>query len=340
MPSSIDLSAWSAEKLAGQRLMAGFDATHLDRNLRGLIADLRLGGLILFTRNVQSPQQLADLSRSTQDWAGHCGLPPLFVAIDQEGGPVARLGPPFTQFPGNPAMRDRADAERYARITASELAAVGINMNLAPVLDAVPAGFDSIMARRVFGADPQQVARMGRVLIAGLQDRGVMAVAKHFPGIGRTRLDSHIDLPLLDADLGSLEAYDLIPFRAAIHQEVAAVMLSHILYRRLDPHWPASLSKAIARNLLRQRMGFRGVVLTDDLEMGAISRHYGFGAAIRQVLRADIDMALICRSAEKLRQAHAVMARKIAGSEEHRRRAEAAAGRILAVKARYLAGTN
>jgi beta-N-acetylhexosaminidase len=336
MRFSMDFSAWPEDKLAGQRLMAGFEGKRLDRDLQGLIADLRVGGLILFKRNVESPQQLADLCRSAQDWARECGLPPLFVAIDQEGGQVARLGPPFTQFPGNPAMRDAPHATRFARITAAELAAVGINMNLAPVLDAVPRGSDSIMAQRAFGADAQWVARLGAAVIAELQTRGVMAVAKHFPGIGRTRLDSHIDLPFLDADLGSLQDYDLIPFRAAIQQQVAAVMLSHTLYRQLDPQWPASLSKSIARDLLRKRMGFKGVVLTDDLEMGAITRHYGLNAAIRQVLRADIDVALICRSAEKLRQAHALMVRKIGQSEERRSRAEAAAGRIMALKALYL----
>jgi len=332
----MNFRTWSEEKLAGQRLMAGFEGTRLDRDLQGLIADLRVGGLILFKRNVESPQQLADLCRSAQDCARECGLPPLFVAIDQEGGQVVRLGPPFTQFPGNPAMRDVAHAARFARITAAELAAVGINMNLAPVLDAVPRGSDSIMAQRAFGADAQWVARLGTAVIAELQTRGVMAVAKHFPGIGRTRLDSHIDLPFLDADLGSLQDYDLIPFRAAIQQQVAAVMLSHTLYRQLDPQWPASLSKSIARDLLRKRMGFKGVVFTDDLEMGAITRHYGLNAAIRQLLRAHIDVALICRSAEKLRQAHAFMIRKIGQSEERRTRAEAAAGRIMALKALYL----
>jgi beta-N-acetylhexosaminidase len=339
MRFSMDFSAWPAERLAGQRLMAGFEGKDLDRDLRGLIAELQLGGLILFKRNVESPGRLADLCRSAQDWAGKCGLPPLFVAVDQEGGQVARLGPPFTQFAGNPAMREVSDAARFARITAAELAAVGINMNLAPVLDAVPDGSDSIMAQRTFGADPQWVSRLGSAVIAGLQTRGVMAVAKHFPGIGRTRLDSHIDLPFLDADLASLEDYDLVPFQAAIQQRVAGIMLSHILYRRLDPEWPASLSKVIARELLRKRMGFRGVVLTDDLEMGAITRHYGFPAAIHRVLQADIDLALICRSAEKLRQAHALMVRTIGRSEARRSRAEAAVGRIMALKALYLAAS-
>lgn len=332
----MDLTSWSGEQLAGQRLMAGFEGGRLDRTLQALIAELRLGGLILFKRNIESPRQLTELCRSAQHCARDSGLPPLFIAIDQEGGQVVRLGRPFTRFPGNPAMQDAADALRFARITAIELAWTGINMNLAPVLDAAPEGFDSVMAARAFGSDPRRVARLGAAVIEGLQAGGIMAVAKHFPGIGRTRLDSHLDLPLLDADLDSLEAYDLIPFRKAFQQPVAGVMLSHILYRRLDPEWPASLSAVIARDLLRTRMGFEGVVLTDDLEMGAITRHYGFGAAVRQVLRADIDVALICRSARKLRRAHAIMHAAIEQSERKRASAEASARRILALKSQYL----
>jgi beta-N-acetylhexosaminidase len=332
----MDVTSWSGEQLAGQRLMAGFEGGRLDAELRALIAGLRLGGLILFKRNVESPRQLADLCRSAQHYARDWGLPPLFIAIDQEGGQVARLDPPFTRFPGNPSMREESDAARFAQITAIELAWIGINMNLAPVLDAAPEGFDSVMAGRAFGSDPRWVARLGGAVIAGLQSGGIMAVAKHFPGIGRTRLDSHLDLPHLDEDLSSLEAYDLIPFQAAIQRQVAGVMLSHILYRRLDPEWPASLSTAIARDLLRRRMGFKGVVLTDDLEMGAVTRHYGFDAAVRQVLRAEIDVALICRSAEKLRRAHAVILRNIERSEKRRAGAEASADRILALKSQYL----
>jgi beta-N-acetylhexosaminidase len=333
----MDFQSWSGDLLAGQRLMAGFDGQHLDRPLRRLIADLRLGGLILFKRNVKSASQLAEFCRSAQHHARDCGLPPLFIAIDQEGGQVARLGPPFTQFPGNPAIRDVAAAARFARITAIELAWVGINMNLAPVLDVAPEGFESIMARRVFGSGPRRVARLGAAVIAGMQAAGIMAVAKHFPGIGRTRLDSHLDLPHFDADLRSLEAYDLIPFQEAIRQQVAGIMLSHILYARLDSEWPASLSKRIARDLLRRRLGFSGVVLTDDLEMGAITRHYGFSAAVRQLLRADVDVALICHSATKLRRAHAVMVRKIGAAQRNLARAQASAARILALKAQYLA---
>jgi beta-N-acetylhexosaminidase len=336
----MDVQCWSEEKLAGQRLMAGFEGTRWDSGLHHLIVDLRVGGLILFKRNVESPAQLAELCRSAQLRARDGGQPPLFIAIDQEGGAVARLGPPFTQFPATPPITNAAEAARFAEITAAELASVGINMNLAPVLDVAPAGLDSVMAGRAFSSNPDQVGRLGETVIEGLQSRGIMAVAKHFPGIGRTTLDSHLDLPVLDADLSSLEGCDIIPFRAAIEKKVAGVMLSHILYSRLDPEWPASLSAPIARDLLRKRLGFKGLVITDDLEMGAIARHYGFTAAIRQVLRAHIDVALICRSADKVETAHALMTRKIGESAKRRERAEATAARIMALKSAYLQAQN
>ncbi len=332
----LDYRSWSNERLAGQRLMAGFNGTQLDSALESLVAGLRVGGLILFKRNIADPEQVALLCRSAQQCAAAAGQPPLFIAIDQEGGQVARLGPPFTQFPGNPGIRGEADAEHFAAVTAAELASVGINMNMAPVLDVAPPDMDSVMAKRVFGSDPHRVAALGTAVIEGLQSRRIMAVAKHFPGIGRTRLDSHLDLPILDLPPASLEDCDLLPFRAAVQNGVAAVMLSHILYRRLDPRWPASLSKRIVKGLLRERLGYRGVVVTDDLEMGAVVRHYGFSTVIGRVLKADIDVALICHSADKTAYAAERMTRKIGQSGRARDEALASVGRIMSLKQAYL----
>ena len=335
MGATMDISTWSAERLAGQRLMAGFDGTRLNAGIKRLIAEQSVGGLILFKRNVQSPAQLADLSHSAQALARDCGQPPLFIAIDQEGGRVARLGPPFTQFPRIPPVANAAEAALFAQITAAELSSAGINMNLAPALDVAPQGFASAMAERSFGPDPEHVARLGAIIINGLQSRCILAVAKHFPGIGRTTLDSHLDLPVTDADLASFESCDFIPFHSALATALAGVMLSHIIYSRLDPDWPASLSPPIVRGLLRNRLGFNGITLTDDLEMGAVARHCAFKTAIRQALRADIDMVLICHSAEKIALAHALMTRKIGKSEKLRRRGEQSANRILALKTDY-----
>ena len=331
-----DLSAWSEERLAGQRLMAGFHGTACDAALERLIAERRLGGLILFRRNIRTPAQLTQLCSAVQAHALSCGLPPLIIAIDQEGGRVARLPPPFTQFPGNPAMQDESDADRFAAVTAAELTAAGINMNLAPVLDVVPEGFDGVMAGRAFTGAPQRVARMGAAVIEGLQRRGIMAVAKHFPGIGRTILDSHLVRPVLEAELPALAACDLIPFRAAVASAVAGVMLSHILYPRLDPDWPASLSRRIVKGLLRRRLGYEGIVMTDDLEMGAIERCQGFDQTVRRVVKAGVDLALICHSREKIERAFEIMTRTCTSSPTKRRRAERSVARILAAKQRYL----
>jgi len=193
-------SAPDAIRHAGQRLMVGFDGTVLDDTLKHAIAAMNVGGIILFSRNIESPGQVQALCTAAQNYAAQCGNPPLFVAIDQEGGVVARLKAPFTRFPGNPAMQRTADAIDFARTTAGELQSIGVNMNMAPVLDVAPGHGPSIMAQRVFGGDPQWVARMGTAVIEHLQAKGVMAVGKHFPGIGRTVMDSHEGQPAPDID--------------------------------------------------------------------------------------------------------------------------------------------
>lgn len=284
----------SFEQLAGQRLMVGFDGTELTRDLKFQIDTLKVGGVILFARNIHTPDQVRRLCRSIQDYAVSCGQPPLFIAVDQEGGVVARLKAPFTEFPGNPAMRGTEDAVEFAEITARELTDTGFNMNMAPVMDVAPQDFDSVNARRIFGHDPEYVAHMGATVIRHFQKNGIISVAKHFPGIGRTTLDSHLELPTLDSPLAEMDAYDLIPFRAAIKTHVAGLMLSHIRYSGIDPDWPASLSVKIAQELLRQQFGYNGLVITDDLDMGAIANHYGIKTVIEQLLKASVDIALIC----------------------------------------------
>jgi beta-N-acetylhexosaminidase len=282
------------EQIAGQRLMVGFDGLTLSDDLKYLIDTLKVGGLILFKRNVSSPEQVGALCADAQAHARSCGQPPLFIAIDQEGGLVARLGPPFTQFPGNLSMEDISDADAFAETCARELSGVGINMNMAPVLDVAPEAGESIMAGRMFSGGPARVSEMGMRVIEGLQKKGVMAVAKHFPGIGRTTLDSHLDLPTLEADKADLDASDLVPFRSAVAGKVAGMMLSHIRYSAIDPQWPASLSPKIVRGWLRDELGYDGVVMTDDLDMGAVVKHFDIRTAARQVMAADVDIALVC----------------------------------------------
>jgi beta-N-acetylhexosaminidase len=326
----------SNEQLAGQRLMVGFEGTEFNEDLKFLISRLNVGGIILFAINIESPDQIKDLCRSIQDYARTCRQPPLFIAVDQEGGQVARLKEPFTIFPGNPHMKSEEDAVRFAEITATELNQVGINMNMAPVLDVSSEGSGGVMAKRTFGDNPAWVSRLGVKVIEHLQLNNIMAVAKHFPGIGRTALDSHLDMPVLHDGLSMLEQFDLIPFEAGIRNGVSGVMLSHIFYSQLDPQWPASLSPQIAKNLLRKQMQFNGLVLTDDLDMGAITKHYDIQTAVHQILAADIDLTLICHKGPSIEMAFEEMAKEITDSPAIKASGIESVERIMKAKSKYI----
>ena len=315
--------------------MVGFDGTELNDDLRFLIGTLKVGGIILFSRNIATPDQVATLCADARAFARTCGQPPLLIAVDQEGGQVARLRAPFTEFPGNPAMAGTADADRFARITARELLGIGINMNMAPVMDVAWEDVESVMAARAFGTDPERVARLGCAVIDRMQEEGVMAVAKHFPGIGRTTLDSHLVQPVLDTPVSELESFDFPPFEAAVRQGVSGVMLSHILYRPLDDRWPASLSVRIARDLLRRRMGYTGVVMTDDLDMKSIRGRYDMATVVDRIVAAQIDLALVCHKGPDREACFRELLKKIETSEECKRAAQASAGRITGLKAEY-----
>jgi len=332
----MNITTFTLEQSAGQRLMVGFDGTELNTELKFLIKTLKVGGIILFSRNLIDPGQIKNLCLSLQSYARSCDQPPLLIAIDQEGGQVARLKEPFTQFPGNPKMKGFEDAVFFAKTTAKELSEVGINMNLAPVLDVAPEGINSVMADRAFGSDPNWVSEQGKVVIEHLQAEKIMAVAKHFPGIGRTVLDSHFELPDLDIDVDAMKGFDLFPFKTAISHDVAGIMLSHIRYTRIDPDWPASLSKIIADDLLRKEMGYGGVVMTDDLDMGAIEKHYDLNTAIHQILSADVDMALICHAGPNIEHAFREIADVQRQSQTMRALGMKSLKRIMKLKLRYL----
>ena len=334
-----DIDSMTDEQLAGQRLMVGFKGKVLDDNLRSMIREMHVGGLTLFKRNVSDPTQVTELCQAAQAFALESANPPLLIAIDQEGGPVARLGPPFTVFPGNPAIgaaNSETAATEFASITARELKGVGINMNLAPVLDVAPPELNSVMADRAFGGEPELVTRLGKAVIETLQDNGIPATAKHFPGIGRTTADSHLDLPYLDVKRAALDTSDLVPFRAAIASGVEAVMLSHVVYQDLDRHWPASLSTVIAKDLLRETLGFKGIAMTDDLDMGAIEKHFDIETAIRRISDAEIDIALICHDRLKIEKACRALLKAVGESEDARTKATASVRRILRIKQKYL----
>ncbi|HUT71763.1 MAG TPA: beta-N-acetylhexosaminidase [Desulfatiglandales bacterium] len=282
----------------GRLFVTGLAGPEVDADTVNLIRRYHLGGIIIFSRNVREPLQLARLCRDLQKVSMENSGFPLLLAIDQEGGRVARLKPPFAQFPGNEAIGNSPNPEKsafhYASITAKEMTLVGLNMNLAPVLDVTQPDMDSHLLGRTFSHDPSVVARLGEIVIKALQQGGVMAVAKHFPGLGRSNLDPHRDLPTVEAPLEEMDSIHLPPFAAAVTARVSAIMTSHAVYPALEPGVPATLSRNIISKLLREKMSFGGLIISDDLEMGAIAKEKELPEATAEAFKAGVDILLIC----------------------------------------------
>ena len=291
------------EEKVGQLIMVGFEGTHANETIETHIRERFVGGVVLFSRNIESPQQTAELTNELQRLAE--GTPhqiPLFIGIDQEGGWVIRLKEGATVLPGNMALgaTDSTElAERAGEVTALELAAVGVNLNFAPVMDVNNNPDNPVIDRRSFGESPELVSRLGVPYIRGLQRNGVLATAKHFPGHGDTTVDSHFDLPTVNHDLERIHALELHPFRAAIDADVAAIMTAHIVYPAFDPDRPATLSPSILTDLLRKELGFDGLLITDDMEMKAIDDRYRSGEAAVMAVEAGADIVMVLWSPTK-----------------------------------------
>lgn len=264
------------QSLVGQLFTVGFNGYSVPADFKKFIQDYNLGGVIYFKRNVQSPGQLAELSNEIQFQCRKPDSPGLLITIDHEGGKINRLVKPFTKFPGNENLGDLGSpkvAFEFGMILGKELKAVGINVNFAPVIDVYTNQENSVIRNRAFSADPEVCARMGSAVCRGIQKMGVMAVAKHFPGHGDVKEDSHFHLPRTEKTLDELEKIELVPFRRVIRSRVDGIMTAHILNASLDPDYPATLSEK-SIGVLRNQLRFSRVIFADDLEMKAISDHY------------------------------------------------------------------
>ena len=291
------IAEMTIEEKVGQLIMVGFEGTQANEAIETHIRKRFVGGIVLFSRNIQSPQQTAELTNELQRLAEATARQiPLFIGIDQEGGWVIRLKEGATVLPGNMALgatNSTELAERAGEITAVELAAVGVNLNFAPVMDVNNNPDNPVIGRRSFGESPELVSRLGIPYIRGLQRNGVLATAKHFPGHGDTTVDSHFELPTVSHDLERIHALELQPFRAAIDADVAAIMTAHIIYPAFDAARPATLSPTILTDLLRKELGFDGLLITDDMEMKAIDDRYRSGEAAVMAVEAGADIVMV-----------------------------------------------
>ena len=286
------------QRRAASRFVVGFDGTAMSPELGELI-DAGVSGIILFRRNIVDPWQVAELIADVRRRAAR----PFIVAADQEGGPVQRLRAPFLELPAAAVfgtIDDPSLTAAAAKAMGRELGALGFDLCWAPVVDVNTNPANPVIGVRSFGATPEVVSRHAKAWIPAMQGAGVAACAKHFPGHGDTNLDSHFDLPSVDQDKKRIESVELPPFRAAIAARVATVMTAHVVFRALDPGVPATLSKKTLEGLLRKRMRFGGLIVSDDMEMKAIADHHGVAEASVETLRAGSDVVLVCKTRERV----------------------------------------
>lgn len=336
------LSQMSIDEQIGQLLMVGFPGKEPTPQVLEMIRSGHVGGIILFTRNLESPRQILELTSTLQEAAREARHPyPLLIATDQENGVVRRTGSATTSFPGNMALgaiNSQAATEAVARATGQELLALGITMNLAPDVDISNNPANPVIGVRSFGGDPELVARLGTHAMMGYRAAGVVATLKHFPGHGDTDTDSHLALPVVPFDIERLEAVELKPFRRAIEAsaETLAVMTAHVAVPAItgSTTLPATLAPEVINGLLRSRIGFDGVVITDCLEMRAISAGVGVAAGAVRALQAGADIVLISHRNDRQVAGLQAIREAVATGDLSASVVQAAAGRVLRLKER------
>jgi len=313
-----------------EKFILGFEGRSLHHELRAYLAE-GLGGVILFPRNFSTADELHSLTDEIRRAAGY----PVAIAIDQEGGTRFSLPEPFTQWvsPEQLGRLDDADlVKRQSRALARELSVVGCNLDFAPMLDLHLQPNSPVTTGRSFGSDPKKVARLGAACARGLVAGGVLACAKHFPGHGDTAIDPHLDLPVFHGSRERLRKTELVPFAAAIAAKVPMIMTAHISLPAVDPDWPASLSHSALSQILREEMGYAGIILADDLGMGAIGKRWTPAEAASRTFLAGSDMALICHDWKLVRPALKGVAKALANGEFDREAWNSSRARIGALK--------
>ncbi len=319
--------------LVGQLIVGGFAGSTLPASFARELGAKRRGGAILFKRNTPSVPETADLCAAILEAAPR-DMPP-FIGVDQEGGRVIRVPPPAITLPPMRELASFGDLDLVmaaARAVGTELAAIGFNLNFAPVLDVNTEADNPVIGDRAFGSDTRTVMRFGVACVRGLQAANVLACGKHFPGHGDTRTDSHHDLPVVPHPRSRLDQIDLPPFRAAIGAGIAALMSAHVVCEQIDPGVPATLSRSICASLLRAELGFEGVLFSDDLEMKAIAARWPIEDAAVEAVWAGCDAVIVSSDEDAQGRAHEALTRAAEKDPRFRDRCVEAASRVLRLR--------
>jgi beta-N-acetylhexosaminidase len=301
-PITEQIKEMTLDEKIGQMIIAGIDGYEMNENEKGLIQNYHIGGFILFGRNIESPEQLRELNNSIKS-ANSASRIPLILSVDEEGGRISRIPKVIKNLPTNKAIGKINNEEfsyEIGLLLAEKVKAFGFNMNFAPVLDINSNPKNPVIGDRAFGSKVEVVSDLGVQTMMGIKFRGVVPVVKHFPGHGDTSVDSHVGLPSVDHDLERLKSFELIPFEKAINNGAESVMVAHILLPKIDADNPASLSSAVITDILRKQLNFEGVVITDDMTMGAITKNYDLAAAAVQAVKAGNDIILVAHKYENV----------------------------------------
>lgn len=318
----------------GPLVVTGFTGSTLPDDLARDLALGELGGVILFKRNLPDLESTWRLCRDVAVAGDHRTI----VSVDQEGGRVARLPPPAAKLPPLRrlgALGDAALSERAGLAVGRELAALGVNLDFAPVLDVDSNPDNPVIGDRSFSSDPERVAELGLAFARGLARAGVAPCGKHFPGHGDTATDSHFDLPRLTHDRARLDRVELLPFQAAARASLASLMTAHVVFEALDPGVPATTSARVITGLLRDELGYTGVVVSDDLEMRALSDRFSIEQSAVAAVRAGCDLLLVCSTPERARTARDALSRVYDAEPEFRARCDRARERVTDLVRRF-----
>ncbi len=326
------LSQMNLPQKIGQMILTGIDGKTMTDDERRMIHSGQIGGIIFLGHNVKTESQFMDLVGNVSQGSGI----PLILAIDQEGGRVQRLPLDRSDFPSALEIGSRPEsAFDQGQVLGSAVKRFGLNVNLAPVLDVFSNPQNKVIGNRAFGRTPETVAYVGVDVMQGIQSQGIAACVKHFPGHGDTTVDSHEGLPVIEHDAKRLMAFEWIPFKRAIDAGADMIMTAHVLIPALDEKYPATLSRTIVGDYLRGQLGYDGIVMTDDLVMGAISKKYTYSEAVRLAVEAGVDMLLIS-SNDYVDEIQHTLYSAVKDGEMDEARIDASVMRILELKYKYI----
>lgn len=331
------LKKMTIDEKIGQLIIAGFDGTTVNDELRSLILEKYVGGVILFSKNVESASQVVALNNEIKE-INKVNKSPIFISVDEEGGLVSRMPSEFKDIPTNSDIAKYDDEDlsyNIGKVIGEEISSLGFNMDFAPVLDINSNPNNPVIGDRSFGDNEAIVSKLGIATMKGLKDSNVIASVKHFPGHGDTSVDSHVGLPVVEHDLERLKSFELVPFKKAIDAGADMVMVSHIMLPKIDEKEPATLSKTIITDILRKDMNYNGVVVTDDMTMGAIINNYDIGEAAVKSINAGVDIVMVCHQYENVIKVIDAIKEAVKNGTITEERLDKSVERILKLKDKY-----